>query len=144
MTVRCSDLTLEARLLAKVVKGRFGSDCWGWRGATYSFGYGCIGTSKGLDGAHRVSWRLYRGEIPEGQCVLHRCDNPKCANPGHLFLGTKRDNAVDRNHKGRGKYPVLRGEASPNAKLTDDDIRAIRASTLPISHLSATYGVGDS
>lgn len=137
----CSDETLEVRFLAKVKKGDNEDSCWLWQASTQAFGYGCIGTSKGLSGAHRVSYRLYKGEIPDGICVLHKCDNPKCCNPKHLFLGTKRENAIDRNRKGRGKFPVLRGEASPAAKLTKEQVEQIRASSESHSSLSRLYGV---
>jgi hypothetical protein len=138
----CSDATLEKRLMAKVTKpGASEDDCWGWNGATYAFGYGTIGTSKGNDGAHRVSYRLFVGEIPEGLCVLHKCDNPKCTNPKHLFLGSKQDNAVDRNLKGRGKNNVLRGENSHYAKLTEAQAREIKASSEPHAVLAAKFGL---
>lgn len=76
--------------------------------------------------AHRVAWQLANGEIPDGLCVLHKCDNPKCCNPSHLFLGTHADNAHDRDNKKRGKVPDNRGENHPHHKLTWNDIHYIR------------------
>ena len=144
MSTICSDLTLKARLLKKIVKGESPDDCWNWVGATYPFGYGCIGTSRGLDGAHRVSYRLHKGEIPKGMCVLHKCDNPRCSNPEHLFLGSKKDNAVDRHAKGRGKNPVHRGSRHPSAKITEEDAKAIReAATETIASLSRRFGLSE-
>lgn len=76
--------------------------CWEWLAYTCKFGYGRIGGVRGqvLD-AHRVSWELHNGPIPEGICVLHHCDNPPCTNPDHLFLGTLSDNLADMYAKGR-------------------------------------------
>ena len=76
------------------------SGCWNWTGSVDSKGYGSIKdgvTSR----AHRVAWKLYKGKIPEGIFVLHTCDNRKCVNPNHLFLGTSKDNVRDMMDKGR-------------------------------------------
>jgi len=75
--------------------------------------------------AHRVSWEIHRGPIPEGACVLHQCDNRSCVNPGHLFLGTYSDNARDMHRKGRAV--IHRGEDCAASKLTEADVRKIRA-----------------
>jgi hypothetical protein len=93
---------LTVRFWAKVEKAG-PDDCWLWAGATVPNGYGKIsrGGSSGLLLAHRVSWILAKSEIPEGQLVLHRCDNRLCVNPAHLFLGTHGDNARDMVAKGR-------------------------------------------
>lgn len=81
--------------------------CWEWTGVVGDNGYGRIrGYSVSWLTAHRLSWMLYRGPIPPGLCVLHRCDNRTCVNPQHLFLGTRTDNAADRDRKGRLKDKV--------------------------------------
>lgn len=85
-----------------------GDGCWVWKAHKNKNGYGQFGVMlEGRNGymvnryAHRVSWMLYRGEIPEGLCVCHSCDNPSCVNPDHLFLGTRKDNTQDMINKGR-------------------------------------------
>lgn len=75
--------------------------CLEWNGSLNNSGYGNFWLEGTSDKAHRVSWTLTNGEIPEGLFVLHKCDNPKCVNTDHLFLGTAKDNALDRKAKGR-------------------------------------------
>lgn len=85
------------------------SGCWQWTGSKDSWGYGQIrivsssGGSK-IRGAHRISFELFKGEIPDGYFVCHTCDNPRCVNPDHLFLGTQTDNMQDRLRKGRNPF----------------------------------------
>ena len=78
-----------------------------------------------MRGAHRVAWIQAKGEIPEGMCVCHKCDNPPCINVEHLFLGTNADNVRDREEKGRGNCGCSRGELNPYSKLEDKDISKI-------------------
>lgn len=80
------------------------SPCWEWTGSRCSDGYGSVKINNKSFGTHRISWILCNGEIENGLFVLHHCDNPCCVNPTHLFLGTQRDNSLDKVNKGRGNY----------------------------------------
>lgn len=112
---------LEQRFWRRVIKKE---GCWGWSGFCNFFGYGQISLPSGnATNAHRVSWELHYGTIPEGMWVLHRCDNPPCVNPEHLFLGTHEDNMRDMAQKNRSP----KGESSPVSKLTDDIVREMRS-----------------
>lgn len=111
-----------------------GDGCWIWKGAKLGFGYGMMRFNGRNTGAHRASWLLHFGEIPEAMFVCHRCDNPGCVRPDHLFLGTHQDNVADAVSKGRqargvsfANRPVLRGEACGASKLTEAQVIAIRA-----------------
>jgi hypothetical protein len=95
--------------------------------------------------AHRVAWGLERGPIPEGLCVLHRCDNPPCVRVDHLFLGTVGDNNADRDAKGR--HVALRGEEHGSAKLTEAQVAAIRelaSADVPQALIAQAVGISQS
>jgi hypothetical protein len=93
--------------------------------------------------AHRVSYEIYVGPIPEGLCVLHHCDVPNCVNPNHLFLGTQADNNRDMHKKGRYGVASIRGERHGMAKFKDEDIRYIRSGFLSVKDLAKNYSVHD-
>lgn len=111
----------SARFYSRVERG---NGCWLWSGHRSADGYGKLTIGRSAQLAHRVSWQLHHGPIPAGLRVLHRCDNPPCVNPDHLFLGTQADNVRDMHAKNRARKALWM--ASPFAKLTDDDVRAIR------------------
>lgn len=85
-------------------------ECWIWTGASNENGYGMFqcNNSKNISIASRVSYFLFKGEIPENLCVCHSCDNPWCVNPNHLFLGTHQQNMLDKKLKGRAKHKIGR------------------------------------
>jgi len=122
--------------------------CWIWRGHTYPDGYGQLKWRTRPTRAHRVSWIIHFGPIPTGKQVLHRCDNPKCVNPDHLFLGTNLDNMTDKKNKGRcnnGGGGKLKGELHGRHKLKDSDILEIRrrrSSGETYLSIAASFGVG--
>lgn len=97
-------------------------ECWEWTGCLVGKGYGGFGVKRKTVRAHRQSWILTHGEIPDGLQVLHKCDNHTCVNPNHLFLGTNSDNMADKVSKGR----QTRGESIKKAKLTAAQIVQIR------------------
>jgi len=115
--------------------------CWPWVLRTDSDGYGRIKRDGRFIGAHRAAYELHYGESVAGKFVCHRCDNPRCCNPGHLFLGTHQDNMADRNAKGR----TASGTQNGRAKLNWQIVRAIRAAYTPrkvgASRLAARFGV---
>ena len=130
------------RFIEKVQIGR-AEECWPWLAHTNPDGYGQLGINHVMLHAHRIAWEFWRGEIPAGLCVLHRCDNPPCCNPRHLWLGTRAENNADRDAKGR--RGVSRGELNGNAKLTDEQAREIflryHAGGILQRDLAAEYGV---
>lgn len=121
--------------------------CWNWNGATRN-GYGRIVLGSRSDGtrhtstAHRASHEHFIGEIPPGMDVCHRCDNPPCINPAHLFAGTRQQNVDDREQKGRGVY--VQGEQNGQAKLTEAYVvsaRRLRAKGLIYQVIADRFGV---
>lgn len=115
--------------------------CWNWKGAKHVKGYGAFRYNNRMGRAHRASYEMFCGPIPDGMLVLHKCDNPSCVNPDHLFLGTNSDNMADKVAKGREAHVGVKGVAHPRAKLTEEQVTAIRVLSAPITHIAAAYGV---
>ena len=115
-------------------------ECWEWAGGILSTGYGEIQDGDRNRKAHRIAWELFYGPIPNGMCVLHRCDNSACVNSRHLFLGSQADNMRDMDKKGR-RVVGLRGESNLQAKLTEQKVRGIRVSRLTQRELGKKHGV---
>jgi hypothetical protein len=117
------------------------SGCWIWTAALFKdSGYGAFGC-RPVVRAHRESWRLYRGEIPDGLCVLHRCDVPACVNPDHLWLGTNAENSKDMKDKKRAAKGARNGGGVASRKLNANDVLKIRADSRSETQIAADYAV---
>lgn len=122
-------LKLMKRILDSTEVDEFG--CWEWLDGKKSTGYGVLSIKQTQVMAHRVAYTLWNGVIPEGEVVMHLCDNPACACPDHLVAGTQADNVHDMMDKGRGRF----------AKLHEHAVRAIRADTRKQVDIAAEYDV---
>jgi HNH endonuclease len=130
---------------------RSANGCWEWTAADNGhYGVICIGYKKRrplLVYAHRFSWFVSFGKIDQGKFVCHKCDNKKCVNPDHLFVGTQAENIADMDRKGRRVVSRLPGEKNPKAKLTSENVTEIRARFahgVSVSELVRAYGVSRS
>jgi len=137
--IKSAMITYEAHVIK--IQG-----CWGWKGSKNPGGYGKITVR--IEGkpitisAHRLAYTAYRGDIPLGKLVLHRCDNPACTNPDHLFLGTHQDNMKDKIAKGRCSTI----KSISNAKLTRPQVLYVwehRNSRITAQALAAELGVNE-
>lgn len=122
------------------------NNCWEWKKSKAGNGYGVLSFYKRNYYVHRLSYRLFIGEIPNGLFVCHKCDNPACFNPDHLFLGTAKDNVNDMIKKGRKVVSDNRGSKNPRCKFSDETVLNIRKdfeSGLTKKELVNTYQVSD-
>lgn len=101
--------------------------CWNWQRAIRWNGYGAVRFNRKTVGAHRLAYEVANSVTVDPKVdVCHSCDNRRCVNPAHLFLGSRKENMADCSQKGRIKTPMLRGEESPSSILTSDDVLTIR------------------
>lgn len=132
---------LEERFWQFVEKSKTG--CWYWLGSTNAHGYGQIKENGTTQRAHRLSWQIHFGSIPEGMLVCHSCDVRRCVAPAHLFLGSVQDNMSDMTNKGRRS--AQRGEEAHKAKLTQEQANEIRRrhtdEQLSSRKLAKIYGI---
>lgn len=115
---------------------RKGEGCWEWTGTLDPKGYGVFSarwSATTRRGTHRISWEIHNGPVPEGLCVCHRCDNPCCVRPDHLFLGTPADNSRDAAIKGRMSRKLTRENVA--------EIRALAARGIPLVTIAGMYEV---
>lgn len=116
--------------------------CWLWLGVPTKAGYGVVHIDRWPVAAHRAAYQMAYGEIADGLLVLHSCDRPLCVNPAHLRVGTAQDNADDMLRRGRQRW--LYGSANPASRLTEDDVRSIRAAAAagtPRTEIAARHSV---
>lgn len=132
-----NELPFEQKFWARVQKGQ-PDECWPWTGAIASNGYGKVNRNYRTLGTHRVAFELQHGKVPDGKWILHRCDNPPCCNPNHLFAGTPKDNVTDCFLKNR----------HPGYKLSDRIAKKIRRRKAIVAitqcQLAKEFGVSQS
>jgi len=132
---------------AEIACRRGPAECWPWQGALSRDGYGSFSAGGTKLIASRVAWVFAHGDPDPKLKVCHRCDNPRCVNPAHLFLGTSADNQRDCAEKGRSRLTDHRGSRNPGAKLTAEDVLEIRrrrgAGELQAT-LAKAFGVAES
>lgn len=157
-------IMLTAEVFGEIGKRRFcervsikdESACWPWKKRLHGGGYGRFCFNFRIYKAHRVSFAIFRGPVPDDLAVCHHCDNPCCVNPAHLFLGTLAENNADMRQKGRGVNPPIginngcftseriRGRKHPCCKLTQeqlDEMLALAASGWTTKQLAARYAM---
>lgn len=141
------EVPIKDRFWSKVARGTV-RQCWEWQASLHPLGYGQFGYNGSSVHAHRVAWELTHGPVADGLYVLHKCDNRKCVNPAHLFLGTQVDNIADMVAKGRQRGRQWVSEESHFAKLTTAQVADIRARLAAGKRgtaraLAAEYGVSE-
>lgn len=128
--------TLMERWSAYVTRG---AGCWEWSGYKDPNGYGRLSIDNRPILAHRVSWEIHRGPLTSADHICHRCDNPSCVRPEHLFLGDHAANMADKMAKKRHRYGVSRGEAHGCSKLTIEQVHEIRAAEGTVSDIARRF-----
>lgn len=123
--------TKAERFWGKVARG---DGCWEWTGRRHRQGYGVFWVGRTPHLAHRVAYELAAGPVPAGLCVCHRCDNPPCVNPAHLFVGTQLENMADMKAKGRGHAAFTKEDV--------EEIRRLQDAGLTQKEIAGRFGVG--
>lgn len=137
--------SVKQRFLAKIEKQPSG--CWQWTASTAKGGYGQFNVGGKNWKAHRLSWILHGGADPEGLCVCHKCDNPRCVNPDHMFLGTHLDNVRDKISKGRCGHTGARGALNGAVKVRDvpvEQIKQLKAEGKTVREIGPMFGLSKS
>ena len=134
--------TIEERFFSKVIKS---NTCWFWTGCKDKCGYGLLyyKNRKNIN-THRLSYELHFGEVLDGLCVCHSCDNPSCVNPQHLFLATHKQNMEDKKNKGRTYNGNQKGINNPGSKLTENEVIEIKyllESNISQSNIAKKYNI---
>jgi hypothetical protein len=135
--LKLKECSIKCYLLNRIEKD---GECWIWKKQLNSSGYGKLKINTKHSTAHRESYKIFNGEIPEGMLILHSCNKPACINPEHLRLGTHKDNMQDRTEAGS-----VSGERNPSAILTNDQVNQIKkmlSENLPQAHIGRLFGVG--
>lgn len=147
----------------EIAKGFAGDGCWIWPMSTTKAGYGQLGYKKptgerSIAYAHRAAFAIFVGDVADGMEVCHKCDNPACFNPAHMFCGTHKENMHDMHRKNRSgvkgrKFPQgdkhwskarpLRGSSNGNSRLTEEIVTSILQSKATGASLAAMYGVSN-
>jgi len=137
---------IESRILIDETTG-----CWNWQGSINTGGYGTIAIRRKTRTLHRLNYERLVGEIPKGICVLHKCDNPRCCNPEHLFLGTQADNIRDMHEKGRARtastaYPqelnLWKPKREPDFRYYTPKSHKLKLSETQKSEIRQKYSTG--
>lgn len=134
------DLENARRRLQTEVTPEPNSGCLIWLGAASSTGYGSIGIDGRRHNTHRLAWMFAHGPIPDGLLVLHKCDVRSCVNVNHLYLGTARQNLLDRYERNQSNQ----GERHSSAKLKESDVLKILKDERPYKFIATEYGVSES
>lgn len=137
-------LPLTQDRIAKKVEVDPSTGCWNWTGSLHSQGYGVIRSQRKHHLAHRASYLVFKGPVPDNLLVCHHCDNRKCVNPEHLFLGTVDDNQKDMKHKDRSVFGERASWAKLNQKQVIEILSLRGTTTLTQRAVAKRYGVSPS
>lgn len=142
MPIRRRNEPMSKEFLMQRVKVDEETGCWNWILSTKPAGYGAVGWNRKVWNAHALSFHLFNGQIEKGKYVCHKCDNPRCINPDHLYAGTQLQNMRDAVNRGRLKgRRVVIGMEHPNSRLTREQVIEIRGSKENRKALAARMGV---